>query len=166
MDDFKHPWRDRHLYDRESGEGYYRNALDYESLIGLLLEPFRTGAPGGVALCSIDPITQIDHSGRRVPDPEGAALIVDGVFAIRPEINHLWDLRVWFDIDEHQSVGRGTGRDHARVGDAAAALHRDGYGVAEEIYIRETDPVSQADVVIDNRDFEQPSSSRAEAGVG
>ncbi|MBB4789889.1 nucleoside/nucleotide kinase family protein [Streptomyces nodosus] len=28
LDDFKKPWRDRHLYDRESGEGYYRNAYD------------------------------------------------------------------------------------------------------------------------------------------
>ncbi|KUJ70639.1 hypothetical protein ACZ90_01650 [Streptomyces albus subsp. albus] len=25
LDDFKKPWKDRHLYDRESGEGYYRN---------------------------------------------------------------------------------------------------------------------------------------------
>ena len=156
LDDFKNPWRDRHLYDRESGEGYYRNAFDYESLVGLLLNPFRTGAPDGAALCSIDPITQIDHSETRVPSPNGAVLIVDGVFALRPEINHWWDLRVWLDIDEHQSVGRGTERDQASIGDAAATLHRDRYGVAEEIYLRETDPISRADVVIDNRHFDAP----------
>ncbi|WP_418153577.1 hypothetical protein [Actinoalloteichus caeruleus] len=28
LDDDKKPWRDRHLDDRESGEGYYRNAYD------------------------------------------------------------------------------------------------------------------------------------------
>jgi uridine kinase len=156
LDDFKNPWRDRHLYDRESGEGYYRNAFDHQGLIGLLLEPFRTGASGGAALCAIDPLTQIDHSETRVPAPEGAVLIVDGVFAFRPEINRWWDLRVWLDIDEDLSVGRGIERDHATVGDAATALHRDRYGVAEDIYICETDPVSRADVVIDNRDFDAP----------
>ncbi len=26
LDDLKRPWAERHLYDRESGEGYYRNA--------------------------------------------------------------------------------------------------------------------------------------------
>jgi uridine kinase len=27
LDDFKRPWAEGHLYDRVSGEGYYRNAL-------------------------------------------------------------------------------------------------------------------------------------------
>lgn len=36
LDDFKRPWADRHLYDRESGVGYYRNAFDYDTLARLL----------------------------------------------------------------------------------------------------------------------------------
>jgi uridine kinase len=44
LDDFKKPWRDRHLYDRESGEGYYRNAFDYAAVRRLLLET--AGAAG------------------------------------------------------------------------------------------------------------------------
>jgi uridine kinase len=31
LDDFKRPWSERHLYDRESGEGYYRNAFDRDA---------------------------------------------------------------------------------------------------------------------------------------
>src|SRR5262245_45967137 len=27
LDDFKRPWREAHLYDRVTGEGYYRNAF-------------------------------------------------------------------------------------------------------------------------------------------
>src|SRR4029079_5734527 len=38
LDDFKRPWRDRHLYDRASGAGYYRNAFDREAACRLLLE--------------------------------------------------------------------------------------------------------------------------------
>jgi uridine kinase len=40
LDDFKHPWRHarEHGYDRVSGEGYYRNAYDFRSARGLLLD--------------------------------------------------------------------------------------------------------------------------------
>ena len=31
LDDFKRPWSERHLYDRVSGRGYYRNAFDPEA---------------------------------------------------------------------------------------------------------------------------------------
>ena len=97
LDDFKRPWRDRHLYDRETGEGYYRNAFDYEALKSLLLQPFRDARPGGVALCSIDPLTQIDHSGERITAPYDAVLVVDGVFAIRPEFDRQRRPRGWRD---------------------------------------------------------------------
>jgi hypothetical protein len=84
LDDFKKPWSDRHLYDRESGEGYYRNAFDYATVRRLLLEPAAAAGSGDCVLCSIDPLTQIDHSAviaRAAPD---AVLIVDGVFASAP----------------------------------------------------------------------------------
>ncbi|MFC6675325.1 hypothetical protein ACFQE7_04910 [Nonomuraea ferruginea] len=84
LDDFKQPWKDRHLYDRESGEGYYRNAYDYESARRLLLDPCRSPRAGACALCSIDPHPggplggrhaalpgQRAHRGRRVRLPPG-----------------------------------------------------------------------------------------------
>ena len=39
LDDFKRPWRERHRYDRESGEGYYRNAFDRDAARRLLFDP-------------------------------------------------------------------------------------------------------------------------------
>ena len=157
LDDFKRPWAEAHLYDRMSGEGYYRNAFDLEAIRNLLLEPADPVGSGLVALCSIDPITQVNHSHTRVTMPADGVLIVDGVFALRPELRRHWDLSVWVDIDPELSVRRGTDRDSAREGtDAAETLHRDRYGTAETIYIAEADPVSAADVVIDNTDFEDP----------
>ncbi|PJN34971.1 hypothetical protein CG717_01580 [Streptomyces sp. CB02613] len=60
LDDFKNPWKDRHLYDRESGEGYYRNAYDYASAKRLLLDPARPPEAESYALCSIDPLPRMD----------------------------------------------------------------------------------------------------------
>ncbi|MFE7774593.1 uridine kinase [Streptomyces sp. NPDC057445] len=156
LDDFKKPWRERHLYDRESGEGYYRNAYDYEAVRRLLLDPCRLPEAAACALCSIDPLTQRDHSTATTPVPADAVLIVDGLFAFRPEINEYWDFRVWLRVDAELSVRRGAERDQDWAGSEAESIHRDRYLVAEEIYLREVDPLPMADVVIDNSVFARP----------
>lgn len=156
LDDFKRPWRDRHLYDRDSGEGYYRHAFDYDTLTTLLLDPAGRLGPGRCVLCSIDPLTQIDHRDVVTHAPADSVLIVDGVFAFRPKINKHWDLRIWLEIDEHTSFERGIRRDGAWAGEAAEALHRDRYAVSEQLYLAEVDPLEFVDVVIDNTAFDRP----------
>jgi len=158
LDDFKRPWREAHLYDRVSGEGYYRNAFDIEAARRLLLGPAAGDRSGRVALCSIDPITQIDHSHELAQLPDSGVLIVDGVFAFRPELNDCWDLRIWVHIATELSVRRGTARDAEREGGSleAEALHRDRYLAAESLYVEEVDPVAVADIVVDNTAFDHP----------
>ncbi|MFI9235298.1 uridine kinase [Streptomyces sp. NPDC053079] len=156
LDDFKKPWKDRHLYDRESGEGYYRNAYDYEAVKRLLLDPCRSPEATSCVLCSIDPLTQQDHSSTVAPLAADAVLIVDGVFAFRPEINAYWDFRVWLHVDEELSVRRGAARDQDWAGSEAESLHRNRYLVAERIYLQEADPLPLMDVVVDNSAFARP----------
>ena len=158
LDDFKRPWSERHLYDRVTGEGYYRNAFDREAACSLLLDPSSPTGDGIVALCSIDPITQIDHSSVKSVMPSNGVLVIDGVFSYRPTINSYWDLRVWIDIEPELSVRRGVERDAEMVGDRteAEALHRDRYLAGEQLYIHEVDPKSFVEVIVDNTDFERP----------
>jgi uridine kinase len=158
LDDFKRPWSEAHLYDRLSGEGYYRNAFDYEALRRLLLEPSDPTSDGLAALCSVDPLTQVDHSEIKTMMSRNGVLVVDGVFACRPEINSYWDLRVWVEIAPDLSVRRGTDRDAEMEGGAeeAAALHRDRYLASEMLYMAEVDPRSFVEVIVDNTDFAQP----------
>ncbi|MDA3648091.1 uridine kinase [Saccharopolyspora indica] len=156
LDDFKNPWRDRHLYDRESGEGYYRNAYDYASVKRLLLDPCRSPEAASAALCSIDPLTQRDHSAETAPLDADSVLIVDGVFAFRPEIDEYWDFRIWLQVDAELSVQRGGERDQDWAGSEAESIHRNRYLVAERIYLQEVDPLPKTDVVIDNSAFADP----------
>lgn len=156
LDDFKRPWTESHLYDRHSGDGYYRNAYDTDSIRDLLLVPARSG-DSDVSLCSIDPRTQVNHRAVRTSVPQDAVLIVDGVFAFRPELNDLWDLRIWVDIDADLSTSRGIRRD----GLDQATVHRDRYAVAEQIYVAEVDPAATADIVIDNTDWTHPTLLRS-----
>jgi len=158
LDDFKRPWRESQLYDRASGEGYYRNAQDIEAIHALLLDPASSSGSGVVALCSIDPLTQVDHSATTVIMPDDGVLIVDGVFALRPELNGAWDFRVWLTVDPDVALRRGVARDTAMEGGAVAAeeLHRDRYNVAEMIYVDEVDPSTRAEVVVENTSFDLP----------
>ncbi|MFI6002939.1 uridine kinase [Streptomyces sp. NPDC051366] len=156
LDDFKKPWKDRHLYDREPGEGYYRNAYDYDAARRLLLDPCRSARAASCALCSVDPLTQRDHSAETVPVPADAVLIVDGVFAFRPEIDGYWDFRIWLDVDAELSVRRGAERDQNWAGSDAESIHRNRYLVAERIYLDEVDPLPRMDAVIDNSVFDRP----------
>jgi uridine kinase len=144
LDDFKRPWSEAHLYDRVSGPGYYRNAFDTTAIRRLLLDPSDPEADGVVALCSIDPLTQIDHSASTTALAPDGVLVVDGVFACRPALDSSWDLRVWLEIAPELSARRGTARDAAMEGgaEAAATLHRERYLPAEMLYVDEVDPRS------------------------
>ncbi|MEM9133276.1 MAG: uridine kinase [Actinomycetota bacterium] len=172
FDDFKHPWRHsiEHGYDRTSGEGYFRNAPDFHSARELLLRPAGPDGSGVVVLCAHDPLTGVDHRATTVTAPGDAVLIVDSVFAFRPEYDEFWDLRIWLDVSPELSLRRGIDRDGDREGRAEAErLHRDRYGVAEALYIDEVDPRRRADLVIDNTVLAAPRIVRrgsASAGPG
>ncbi|MDQ2709396.1 MAG: uridine kinase [Actinomycetota bacterium] len=156
LDDFKRPWRDRHLYDRESGEGYYRNAYDYTAAISLLLEPSGPLGSGECALCGIDPLTQVDHSSVRTQLAPDTVLDRGRVFAFHPKINRYWDFRIWLEVDPETSVHRGAERDQYWAGSEAETLHRTRYLPAERLYLAEVDPVAFVDVAIDNTVFDRP----------
>lgn len=160
LDDFKHPWRHarEHGYDRVSGEGYYRNAYDFRAARDLLLQSAGPAGSGQVALCAFDPLTGDDHRGVTVTAPPGAVLIVDSVFAFRPEYDGCWEYRIWLDVDPGTALRRGIARDSAAEGEEEAArVHRDRYHVAEAIYLAEVRPKARADVIIDNNDFARPA---------
>jgi uridine kinase len=151
LDDFKRPWREASRYDRTSGAGYYHNAYDNDAIRRLLLDPAAPDADGRVALCSIDPLTQIDHSSALLDIPSNGVLLVDGVFALRPVLNEVWDLRVWLHIGTSVALRRCMERDAA-----SETLVRDRYLASEALYLDDVHPDALADVVVDNTDIAAP----------
>ena len=89
--------------------------------------------------------------------PDDAVLIVDSVFALRPQYDAHWDFRIWLEVELDVAVARGILRDVELEGvDEATRLRRDRHGPAEEIYIAEVRPKSRADLIIDNDDHAHP----------
>lgn len=156
LDDFKHAWQHarEHGYDRESGPGYYRNAWDFASARDLLLAPAGTAGDGRVVLCAHDPITGVDHRDFVVELTADTVLVVDGVFAMRAELDEFWDLRIWLDVPAAISRERGIGRD------GNPEVHAARYEVSEDLYVAEIDPLARADIVIDHTDLAAPAITR------
>jgi uridine kinase len=140
-----------------TGEGYYRNAYDFRSAVDLLLVPAGPDGRGDVVLCAHDPLTGEDHRATFVTAGDDAVLIVDSVFALRPEYDAYWDFRIWLDVEPEVAIARGIARDLDVEGiDEATRVRRDRYGPAEEIYIAEVRPISKSDLIIDNNDYSRP----------
>jgi uridine kinase len=157
VDDFQHSWEVRRARGDLSPEGYYRDAFDHESLISLLLDPFRRGAPTVVTalrdyrsneLVKATPVTL----------PKRAVLVVDGVFLQRPPLGDMWSLAVYVVVPVEESIRRGVTRDLDLWASQAQALqrYRERYMPAQAIYRAEMDPEARADIVIDNTDPAYP----------
>jgi uridine kinase len=167
LDDFKNPWKEARErgYDRLSGEGYYRNAYDFHSIRNVLLGPSGPNGSGQVVLCAHDPLTGADHRDKTITASDDAILIVDSVFAFRPEYNDLWDYRIWIDVDAETALKRGIERDTDREGrDEATLVHRERYAASELIYVAEVHPQSLADIIIGNRDLRNPQILSVKGG--
>ena len=78
------------------------------------------------------------------------AVIVDGVFLLRPELDDLWDTRVFVDVDPAEQERRVLARDTARFGSAEAIRERYArrYRPAYDAYRAAVRPEERADVVL------------------
>ena len=74
-------------------------------------------------------------------------LVADGVFLQRPELDDLWDLRIWLEIAFDQALGRAVVRD-AELFDDVRDRYERRYYPGQRLYISEVDPRAHADIVV------------------
>ena len=86
-----------------------------------------------------------DHDPlRRAVLAANGLLIVDGIFLLRAELNDLWDLRIFIDIELDESIRRGVARD----GPETEHLYRHRYVPGQRLYLEAVRPAELADVVL------------------
>jgi uridine kinase len=81
---------------------------------------------------------------RRAVLASDGLLIVDGIFLLRPELNDLWDFRIFIDIGPDESIRRGVARD----GPETEELYRRRYVPGQRLYLDAVRPAELADVVL------------------
>lgn len=148
----------------ESPEGYYRDSFDVDALVRDLLAPFRAGAPQ-VQTARYD-VRSETPAPLEQQVPERAALLVDGVFLLRPPLLAHWDLRVHLHVPPEVTLARALVRDRDLLGgeDAVRRRYLRRYLPGQQLYREEAAPQRVADVVLDTSHPREPGVLRWPAG--
>ncbi|MCL3860913.1 uridine kinase [Actinotalea sp. K2] len=149
VDDFHRPSAERAVRGALSPEAYYEDTFDLER-VQTLLEHFAAGAR--------EVTTKVfDHrtdrpTVRRSAVPREAAMLVDGVFLLRPELRHHWDLAIYLHVPEEVTIDRALRRDVAVFGDERSVLlrYRTKYLPGQALYRSVAAPLDAAHLVVDN----------------
>src|SRR6187431_3365862 len=155
IDGFHRPRSERYARGRRSPEGFYLDSYDYATFRRVLLDPFRdgaqTGGSTGFQLAAFDVVRDAPVESQWVTAPRDAVLIVDGIFLHRPELRDLWNWSVWLDVPVDVAFQRMALRDGTDPSPSAPsnARYRDG----QELYLKEAQPRTEADVIVDNTDL-------------
>jgi uridine kinase len=154
LDGFHLPRSKRYARGPESPEGFYFDSFDYGALDELLLGPLGPGGSRTVRTAVFDSELNAPVHEPPLEVDARAILIFDGIFLLRPELVHEWDVSVFLRIEFEEVVRRGRARDGAllRSADQAEARYRRRYIPGQRMYLAEAEPELRADVLIDNSD--------------
>lgn len=159
IDGFHHPKEFRYRRGEFSPEGYYYDSFLLDSVISDVLQPL---SPGGKRKFRRK---IFDFSiNQKIESPweeaqENAILLFDGIFLFRQELNPYWDIRIYIDIDPEISLDRAIKRDmyYYHSIETIQKKYHLRYFPAHHIYQEHCHPEKQADVIIENNDWQSPS---------
>lgn len=158
IDGFHRPRAERYRRGPTSPEGYYWDSFDYSALQDALLHPLGRLGSGRYHRSSFDfradrPLTAPEEEA-----PEDAVLVLDGVFLLRPELDALWDYRIFVEAPFEVALRRAKRRDIALFGSAEAvqARYEKRYIPGQRLYFEASHPQERADVIVYNEHPARP----------
>jgi uridine kinase len=130
IDSFLRPSDERYRRGRDSPRGYYEDSFDYFAVRRLL----------------------------DTRPADGALLVFDGVFLLRPELGDVWDFRIFASVSVEECLRRAVARDAAAFGSEEEVVrrYRARYIPGQALYLAEAQPVETADAVVVNDDPARP----------
>lgn len=162
VDGFHRPAADR--YRRESEDpaaSYYEDSFDYDRLRSDLLDPLDLDGTRVIRTAVYD--VRADrpvNSPWQVADDD-TVLILDGIFLLRPGLRHYFDLTIFLQVDFSVSIARAVARDrHLGSPEDALRRYQTRYVPGQRLYLTDARPQQQADVVVDNNDYDRPAILR------
>jgi uridine kinase len=158
VDDFHRPASERYRRGRYSAESFYFDAFDYPAVREHLLVPLGPGGSRQYRSAHYDAWNDRPIEQPQQQAPADAILLVDGIFLCRPELDDLWDARVFVDVDPEESVRRGVLRDRTWMGseEEARKRYQERYLPGEQLYVQAVQPHLLANAIVDNRDPARP----------
>jgi uridine kinase len=114
--------------------------VDWRRLRAEVLEPLRAGR--GARYRAYD--WNRDALGAWHAVRPGGVALVEGVYALRPELRALYDVRIWVECPRAIRLARGLARD----GEAARARWEEDWMPAEDRYVAACRPAASVDHVV------------------
>lgn len=158
VDGFHNARSVRYRLGRDSAEGYYRHAYNYDLLLSRVLVPLGPGGDRFYVDRVFDVETDTPIAARRIEAPAGCIAVFDASFLLRPEIRDHFDYRVFVQVSYEAARVRGVMRDSTALGGEKEAerLYRQRYHAAQQIYFSEANPLQFADALFINEHVEAP----------
>lgn len=156
VDNFHNPKSVRYAKGRNSAEGFYEDSYNYNILINNLLIPFKSGDINMFYHTSCFN-HQLDKESVTGPFPvrKGNVLLFDGIFLQRDELIYFWDLSIFLDVSRAESLKRCFERDRSGFQEVNHPANQR-YVKGQELYFKQCNPQQNADIVVNNEDFNKP----------
>lgn len=157
IDGFHNPRQVRIARGMDSPHGYYYDSFNHAALEEHLLKPFSRGDEA-VRTRVFDLHADAPIESDPVLVPPHCTLLLDGVFLLRPELRHWWNLSVYLHVPEEVTIARAKVRDAGIFGspEAVEARYEARYLPGQALYRQEAKPQHAAHIVLDNSDHNHP----------
>ena len=159
IDDFQHPREHRYRRGEHSPLAYYHDSFDYQAMAAKALKPVfdarRYPVDIGTKLFDL----ALDKTDERFQTIDGNTIVLaEGVFLFRREIAPFLHLKIFVDAAFETILGRVKVRDLGIFETDKTLLDRyeRKYIPGQKLYFDDIQPRTQADIVIDNNDFNDP----------
>lgn len=156
VDDFHCPRIDRYREDLPESVQFYEYTFDFERLGKEVLAPIRDEGCLETSLVCLDVLKDTWTVERHYSVDNDTVVLLEGVFLFRPEISHYLDLVIFLHVDESTAIERARKRDVPAHSKEIIRKYWTKYLPAQRTYLEEYPPERNADVIIDNNDWENP----------
>ena len=163
VNDFHQPSVVRYAMGRRSWEGYWAGAFDYPRVTSDLLEPLGPRGTLAYRTASLDLDTDTPLDGPWLTAEPDAILLIDGVLLQRRELVGNLDFAIYLDVPFEETYQRLAVRDGFPTDPEATNNLR--YTETQRHYQRTCEPMSRANIVVDNTDPAAPRIVKGAAAL-
>jgi len=158
IDGFHNPRTVRYRRGRGSPRGYYEDSFDLPRILSCVLLPLGPGGDLRYRPAVFDVTADREVEEPRRTAPAHAILLFDGIFLHRGKLRPHWDYSIFLRVDFATAIRRAQSRDLPLQGSAekVALAYRTRYLPGQRIYLTAEDPMSKADIILDNDDLQAP----------
>lgn len=155
IDNFHNRKEIRYSQGERSPEGYYKDSFNYDKLLEYLLIPMLESENIRVRTAAFDLKKNAEIEEDPVTVTSDTILLFDGIFLARPRLQKYWDMHIFLHTDIDNILRRVKKRDHAK-GAELEELYLEKYIPGQIIYMKQCKPHLNADIVINNNNFDHP----------